>query len=396
MSEKRLSEFLEKVRSDLDRTVNFWVKHSHDTVHGGFFNCIDKDGKIYDETKHVWLQARQVWMYARLYKEMKRFQKPEILEAAIKGAEFLQKFARNPETYRCYFALTKEGKPVKIQRTIFSECFYLMAMSELGIVSGKLSYKKEALTMMDKIVHWVMEDDTEIGRQSLDGAPPHSSLAVPMMMLCIISQIETMDNSLSNKYSKATDWAVAEVFKHVKRDGTAVLENVGLNGSELTGSSGRLMTPGHSIEAGWFLLDLAIRKKRTELAETAIQTFMINPYNYGWDKQYGGLYYFLDVDGWSPAQLEWDLKLWWPHNEAMISFLMAYKHTKNVKYLDIFAQIFDYSYSHFVDNEQGEWYGYLDREGKVKIRSKGGVWKGCFHVPRALMMCEQMLEAMTK
>lgn len=396
MSEKRLSEFLEKIRSDLDRTLNFWVTHSHDTVHGGFFNCIDEDGKIYDETKHVWLQARQVWMYARLYKEMKRFQKPEILEAAIKGAEFLQKFTRNPETYRCYFALTKEGKPVKIQRTIFSECFYLMAMSELGIVSGKQSYKKEALTMMDKIVHWVMEDDTEIGRQSLDGAPPHSSLAVPMMMLCIISQIETMDNSLSNKYSKATDWAVAEVFKHVKRDGTAVLENVGLNGSELTGSSGRLMTPGHSIEAGWFLLDLAIRKNRTELAETAIQTFMINPYNYGWDKQYGGLYYFLDVDGWSPAQLEWDLKLWWPHNEAMISFLMAYKHTKNVKYLDIFAQIFDYSYSHFVDNEQGEWYGYLDREGKVKIRSKGGVWKGCFHVPRSLMMCEQMLEAMTK
>ncbi|XP_063427778.1 N-acylglucosamine 2-epimerase-like [Mytilus trossulus] len=396
MSEKRLQEFLETVRSDLDRTVNFWVKHSHDTVNGGFFNCIDKDGKIYDETKHVWLQARQVWMYARLYKEMKRFQKPEILEAAIKGAEFLQKFARNPETYRCYFSLTKEGKPVKIQRTIFSECFYLMAMSELGIVTGKQSYKKEALTMMDKIIHWVMEDDTEIGRQSLEGAPPHSSLAVPMMMLGIISQIETMDNSLSNNYSKATDWAVAEVFKHVKRNGNAVLENVGLDGSELEGSGGRLMTPGHAIEAGWFLLDLASRTNKTELAETAIQTFMINPYNYGWDKQYGGLYYFLDVDGWSPAQLEWDLKLWWPHNEAMISFLMAYKHTKNVKHLDIFAQIFDYSYSHFVDKEQGEWYGYLDREGKVKIRSKGGVWKGCFHVPRALMMCEQMLEAMTK
>ncbi|VDH99173.1 N-acylglucosamine 2-epimerase [Mytilus galloprovincialis] len=396
MSEKRLQEFLETVRSDLDRTVNFWVKHSHDTVNGGFFNCIDKDGKIYDETKHVWLQARQVWMYARLYKEMKRFQKPEILEAAIKGAEFLQKFARNPEIYRCYFALTKEGKPVKIQRTIFSECFYLMAMSELGIVTGKQSYKKEALMMMDKIMHWVMEDDTEIGRQSLEGAPLHSSLAVPMMMMGIISQIETMDNSLSNKYSKATDWAVAEVFKHVKRDGTAVLENVGLDGSELEGSGGRLMTPGHAIEAGWFLLDLASRKNKTELAETAIQTFMINPYNYGWDKQYGGLYYFLDVDGWSPAQLEWDLKLWWPHNEAMISFLMAYKHTKDVKHLDIFAQIFDYSYSHFVDKEQGEWYGYLDREGKVKIRSKGGVWKGCFHVPRALMMCEQMLEAMNK
>lgn len=26
----------------------------------GFFNCLSKDGKVYDEIKHVWLQARQV------------------------------------------------------------------------------------------------------------------------------------------------------------------------------------------------------------------------------------------------------------------------------------------------------------------------------------------------
>ena len=107
---------------------------------------------------------------------------------------------------------------------------------------------------------------------------------------------------------------------------------------------------GHSIEAGWFLLDLAVRKNRPELIETAIQKFMINPFNYGWDKELGGIYYFLDVDGWSPAQLEWDMKLWWPHNEAMISFLMAYKHTKDVKYLNLFAQVFDYSYSHVSTN----------------------------------------------
>ena len=103
---------------------------------------------------------------------------------------------------------------------------------------------------------------------------------------------------------------------------------------------------GHSIEAGWFLLDLAIKKNKPELVQTAIQTFMITPFNYGWDKEHGGIYYFLDVDGWSPVQLEWDLKLFWPHNEAMISFLMAYKHTKDTKHLDTFSKIFDYCYSH--------------------------------------------------
>lgn len=26
----------------------------------GFFNCLGKDGKVYDELKYVWLQGRQV------------------------------------------------------------------------------------------------------------------------------------------------------------------------------------------------------------------------------------------------------------------------------------------------------------------------------------------------
>ena len=39
----------------------------------------------------------------------------------------------------------------------------------------------------------------------------------------------------------------------------------------------------------------------------------------------------------------------------------------------------------------GEWAGYLDRQGRVKMDFKGGPYKGCFHLPRALMLCEDML-----
>lgn len=106
------------------------------------------------------------------------------------------------------------------------------------------------------------------------------------------------------------------------------------------------ISPGHSIEAGWFLLRHATRSGDQALKQTAIRSFMERPFEYGWDKQHGGLYYFLDVDGWSPVQLEWDMKLWWAHNEALIAFLMAYKETKDKRHLDRFAQIFDYSYSH--------------------------------------------------
>ena len=42
----------------------------------------------------------------------------------------------------------------------------------------------------------------------------------------------------------------------------------------------------------------------------------------------------------------------------------------------------------------GEWAGYLSREGKVKMDFKGGPFKGCFHVLRALMLCESILKQM--
>lgn len=48
----------------------------------------------------------------------------------------------------------------------------------------------------------------------------------------------------------------------------------------------------------------------------------------GWDTEHGGILYFLDVEGHSPVQLEWNMKLWWPHCEALIAFAYAFRVTK--------------------------------------------------------------------
>lgn len=109
-----------------------------------------------------------------------------------------------------------------------------------------------------------------------------------------------------------------------------------------------LVLTGHVIEAGWFLLKLGENTKNETLRKIAIETFIVKAFENGWDKEHGGLFYFLDVDGWCPTQLEWSQKLWWPHNEAMIAFLMAYKHTRDLSHLQSFQQVFDYSYSKVV------------------------------------------------
>ena len=106
------------------------------------------------------------------------------------------------------------------------------------------------------------------------------------------------------------------------------------------------MNPGHAIEAGWILLQHACKTGNEDLVRTAIDKFIVRPFETGWDKKHGGLFYFLDVDGLSPTQLEWSMKLWWPHNEALIALLMAYTETGNELLLERFEEVFDYSFTH--------------------------------------------------
>jgi N-acylglucosamine 2-epimerase len=113
-----------------------------------------------------------------------------------------------------------------------------------------------------------------------------------------------------------------------------------------------------------------------------------------WDDAHGGIFYFLDFEGKPPQQLEWDQKLWWVHLEALVALSMAYRLTGNSECLGWYQRVHDYSWSHFPDPEFGEWYGYLNRQGEVLLPLKGGKWKGCFHVPRALFQCMRQFEAL--
>jgi len=63
--------------------------------------------------------------------------------------------------------------------------------------------------------------------------------------------------------------------------------------------------------------------------------------DYGWDKEFGGIYYFMDRKGCPPQQLEWDQKLWWVHIETLISLLKGYQLTGDKQCLDWFEKVHD-------------------------------------------------------
>lgn len=72
----------------LDNVLPFWLNNSIDKEYGGYFTCLTREGKVFDTDKFIWLQGRQVWMFAMLYNKVEK--KQEWLDCAIQGAEFLK------------------------------------------------------------------------------------------------------------------------------------------------------------------------------------------------------------------------------------------------------------------------------------------------------------------
>jgi N-acylglucosamine 2-epimerase len=174
-----------------------------------------------------------------------------------------------------------------------------------------------------------------------------------------------------------------------------VLEHVTPEGHFSDSFEGRLVNPGHGLEAMWFIMDLAERKGDQELIHKAVGT-ALNLLEYGWDKEHGGVFYFKDIKGYPPQQLEWDQKLWWVHAEAIVCMLKGYFHTGDERCWKWFEKLHAYTWAHFPDKEYGEWYGYLNRQGDVLLPLKGGKWKGCFHVPRSLYQSWKVLNALSE
>ncbi|MBW7998394.1 MAG: N-acylglucosamine 2-epimerase, partial [Candidatus Glassbacteria bacterium] len=254
--------------------------------------------------------------------------------------------------------------------------------------TGENRLAAEALLMFDKVVE-LADNPRLLGRPMLEGRPEVSAMSVPMMLLCAAEQFSRGRDDFPHA-ERMEGW-VAEVMIHADPGRKLVLENVAPDGSHLPGSEGRLMNPGHAIEAGWFVLEYLEARGIEEHRQRALEMIEWS-FERGWDNAHGGIYYFLDSENRPPLQLEWQMKLWWPLCEALYGTLLAWSLSGNDKYAGYFERTWDYIADRLIDREHGEWFGYLDRQGAPTHQLKGGPYKCFFHVPRTLMFCIKLLE----
>ena len=286
----------------LHNIIPFWLKNSEDTE-GGYFTCLNQDGSVFDTDKFMWLQGRQVWMLSMLYNNVEKRQ--QWLDFALHGADFMEKYGRAKDG-TWYFSLTREGKPLVQPYNIFSDCFATQAFGQLYKATHEERYADIALTTFNSILERANNPKRQWSK-AVEGTRPLKNFALPMILCNLSIEIEhLLPPSVVDTLIKDCIREVMEVFYDEKTG--LILENVAPDGSFVDCFEGRHLNPGHVIEAMWFIMDLGKRLGDNALIERA-KNLTLKHLEYGWDKKYGGIFYFLDIKGNPSQHLEWDQKL---------------------------------------------------------------------------------------
>ncbi|MCP4306154.1 MAG: N-acylglucosamine 2-epimerase [bacterium] len=374
----------------LDDTLPFWIKSPDcvDREHGGFLHSLDRDGSLLDTDKAMWIQARFVWTLARAFNEIEP--NIEFIDLANHGINFIRKHGFDTDG-RMFFLVTREGLPLVKRRYIYTEMFSTMALAEVARATNSEELLDEAEALFALSEH-LMSTPGLLPPKTNPEVRAWRGLGVPMIKM-VTAQVLRDVATDPGRYTSVIDGCIAEIRDDfVRTDLEAVVENVlAADGSLATEHfDGRIINPGHGLEAAWFILAEAARRDDSSLIELGTQIVDWS-WKRGWDTKYGGLFSYRDVLGLPVTEYWQDMKFWWPHNEGITATLLAHELTGEQRYAEWHQLIHDWSYQHFPDPEFGEWYGYLHRDGSPSVHLKGNRWKGPFHLPRMQMECYRIL-----
>lgn len=362
-----------------EKVLPFWLDNAIDQKNGGIFTLLDREGRIYGREKSVWFQGRALYILSNAYNS--GIQKEEYLQAAKKIYDFLP--ACTDKDGRMFFIVTEDGREIQKRRYYFSETFAAIGCCEYYLATGNEEAARRAEQYFETADRIFRDPSLSVPKFHPVNAP-YKALSPVMIMLSTAQVLRKMNQE---KYDPVAKEMTKEILTggYLMEDG--LYEYVSTDGSFIDSPKGRTINPGHSLEAAWFLMAEGMYQKDPELIKTGkriVDLAMKHGY------RNNGIIAFCDAKGYPASELEWDMQLWWPQCEGMIANRLCYELFGEKKYLEGFEQLREYAFSHFEDQEYGEWYGYLHYDGTVANTLKGNIFKGPFHLPRLLLTLDKI------
>lgn len=373
-----------------DHVMPFWDLHAWDEVTGTLCTCIGDDGTVRSRDKWLWSQWRAVWVFSRLHRTLGM--DARWLERAQRIAAFCERKGWIDRDEGWALVVSGDGEVVRGHESTYTDAFAVYGLAELHRAAPSASVEALARRSADAALKQLAQRYDTLPHFPYPvprGAKPHG---VPMMWSLVLA--EAGEVFRGSRYLAAACRLADEVMRDFRRleDGLLV-EFVGLDGSPWPAPRGTAVVPGHAIESMWFQLRLLeISGDDPSRRADALKT-MRRHLEFGWDETHGGLLLARDADG--AAKVGWEfaeLKLWWPHTEALYGALLAWSETGDGAWLDWYERLWRLCLARFVDWEHGEWRQKLNRDltpwdGVVALPVKDP-----FHLPRSLILQIELLD----
>jgi N-acylglucosamine 2-epimerase len=256
LTDPKYREELRKLYRDtlLNDVMPFWLKHGMDREFDGIITSLDRDGSILDTDKSIWFQGRAAWTFATLYNTVEK--RSDWLEAAGSCLAFLQRHGYATDG-KLFFSVTREGKPLRMRRYVFSEAFSAIAHAAYAKATGDESYAERAR----KDFATYLKHSFEKGLMQPKIEPnTRPMMGIGALMIGIATAQELRVNLGDVKISGHTcsEWVdrfILEIQQFFfKPDLGALMEIVSPDGSIIDHFDGRTLNPGHALECAWFIL----------------------------------------------------------------------------------------------------------------------------------------------
>jgi N-acylglucosamine 2-epimerase len=376
-----------------NHVMPFWEKHAWEEPTGSLCTCIGDDGAVRSRDKWMWSQWRAVWVFSRLHRTMNMG--GHWLEGAQRIAAFCGRHGWMDRDGGWALVLSGDGEILRGHESTYTDAFAVYGLAELHRAAPSKATEAVGRRSADAALRQLACPYDTLPHFPYPvpvGAKPHG---VPMMWSLVLA--EAGEAFGESRYLAAAGRLADETMRDFRRreDGMMV-ELVGLDGSPWPPPRGTAVVPGHAIESMWFQLRaLEILGGNPARKAEALQTMRCH-LEFGWDRTHGGLLLARDADGRTDVGWDFaDLKLWWPHTEALYGVLLAWSETGDNAWLEWYGKLWSVCLAHFVDWEHGEWRQKLNRdltpwEGVVALPVKDP-----FHLPRSLILQIELLERMT-
>lgn len=391
-----LKQLKEEMRAELIHGIlPYWMGRMVDVEQGGFYGQIDGADRIIGGAgKGGILNARILWTFSSAYRVQ-----PDsaYLHMAERAYGYALKYFFDEEMGGTYWLVNADGSPADTKKQIYSQAFFIYALTEYHMASGN----EEALAKAKELFHLIEQHSRDARLGGYFEAYSRDWQLLDDLRLSEKDENEkkTMNTHLhileayTNLYRVWKDPRLKEALEalilifadHIIDTRTG---HMNLFFDEQWTRKGTIDSYGHDIEASWLLYEAAqvlgdpalllrVESLSMQLVQTTVREGLQSD---------GSIWYETDT---RRGHTDTD-RHWWPQAEAAVGFMYAWKLSGDAAYLDKSAATWQYISAHLIDKAHGEWYWSI-RDGKPNLaEDKAGFWKCPYHNSR---MCIEIIRA---